>query len=388
MKEGEQSEEERKQDIEEELDLYAEAGVVSPGLLKSARWMSRALWMAMTAVVVYLLFSGWGRVSETEYEEVRDRARRSYERAEALQTEVNPLRGVDRLVQAEAERLGIEESNPIARTMKVMAEAEKARRVALLAEDPPGKAEAAIGRARALIRRLYGEIAYAEHWRRMLERAEPGAHTGDPAGAAASFLAQAGEANAADRFELLREVADMGREGVRVGAAKQLQHANAGVRSAAAITLARCADAADLARLDSAANGEKDPAARREIAFAASLLAVTSGGESVSELYEPEAWLRAGYNNDLDALEKRWQGAQGRQALELLALLGEYAGLDRRALFRQVAAQERPTPERIVAVRWLARRGDKEAAGLLKSLAEGQGALAEEAAKALKKIEG
>jgi hypothetical protein len=79
--------EQRKRELEEELETYAQAGVSSPGLLKVARWVSRGLYFAMAGLVVFLLFSGWGKISQHDFESVQQALEQQTKKLSEVRTE-------------------------------------------------------------------------------------------------------------------------------------------------------------------------------------------------------------------------------------------------------------------------------------------------------------
>lgn len=101
-----QSYEERRKAIlaraEEELEEYSRRGVVSPGALKAARWISRALWLAMTALVVILLFRQQDSVPKGLYDrtvqDLKDKVKEADRYSEQL-SEINSLVLVEAMEQ-------------------------------------------------------------------------------------------------------------------------------------------------------------------------------------------------------------------------------------------------------------------------------------------------
>ena len=61
---------ERRQELEEEAEEYASHGIVSPSLMKGARWFSRILWLAMSALVVVMIYQLNTRVPEADYKKL------------------------------------------------------------------------------------------------------------------------------------------------------------------------------------------------------------------------------------------------------------------------------------------------------------------------------
>lgn len=350
---------ERKRKLEEELDRYAQAGVASPGLLKSAKWVSRGLYMAMAAVVVFLLFSGWGKHSQQTVDELQQSRDAWKKSAEGLK----------------AERKTLEEK--LSDLVIAAAKAETARRDAEAAIQGPAAADAAMRAAHALVQRAWGEQAYARHWRELLARAEPEAH-GDPKSGAIAMLEQAETAPARQRIELLRELADFGTVGVGAAARGLVVSDRDSVKPVAALTVARLGAQEDAALLDKVARETTEPQVVRELYFAASLLWLESGRTDTPAAVDwPEYWLRfamRGYEARQEELAARYREAPESARLELLALLGECGGPEQEELMRTVASSTRPGAERILAVRWLGSR--KLAGELLKTLAQGEGPVA------------
>ncbi|MBX3473436.1 MAG: hypothetical protein KF754_03570 [Planctomycetes bacterium] len=353
----------RREDLEQELESYARAGVVSPTMLRGAKWFSRALYMAMAALVVFLMFSGWGKHSQGTVDELQSSRDAWKKRADDFKAEKNLLE----------EKVGS--------LIVDAARADAARRDAEAATRGGAAADAAQGRARLLVSRVWGEQAYNRHWREILARAEPHAH-GDPKSGAIAMIEQAVTAPANQRFELMRELADFGAEGVGAAARGLLISDNIGARPLAALALARLGRAEDLALMDKVAAQTEDPAAAREIWFAGSLLSLESDAPSPAANDVAEYWLRfalRSFESRQALLADHYRSAAESARLDLLALLCECAGPDQEDLMRSVASSDRATGERMLAVRWLAQR--RLATDLLKTLAGGTGPVAEEAKK-------
>lgn len=358
---------ERKRKLDEELDRYARAGVVSPGMLKSAKWLSRAMYMGMAALVVFLLFSGWGKHSQDTVDELQTSRDAWKKSAESLK----------------AERKTIEEK--LSELVIEAAKAEAGRRQAEDTMQGPVAADTAQNRAAGLVQRLWGEMAYARHWREALKRAEPEAHS-EPRNGAIAMMEQAVTAPATQKFELLRELADFGREAVGAAARGMLVSDSDSIKPVAAMVLARLGVAEDLALLDKVAADTPEPAVVRELYFAGSVLAldVAADKAAVADIGYAEYWLRfalRGFEARQEELAARYKTAAEPDRLELLALLCECGGPEQEELIKTVASSDRPGAERIVAIRWLAKR--KLARELLKVLSEGQGPVAQEAKKGI-----
>ncbi|MBE7493282.1 MAG: hypothetical protein HS108_16185 [Planctomycetes bacterium] len=360
--------EQRRRKLEEELDQYAQAGVVSPGLLRSAKWLSRILYMAMAALVVFLLFSGWGKVSQEDFDTaVKNR--------DAWAKKAKDLEDRTRAVEQRLSDLLLD-----------VARSESTRRETEAQIQGPRAADAAVAQARALVERAWGEQAYSRHWRELLARAEPHAH-GDAKSGAIAMIEQAATAPARRRIELLRELADFGDAGVGAAARGLLISDNQTVKAVAALVLARLGRGEDMELLDKVAAETAHPAAAREMYFAASLLALDGLGAAVPAARAvdyAEYWLRfalRSYEGGQRELAARYRAAPDWARLELLALLAECGDADQEDVMRQVASSDRPGAERIVALRWLAAR--RMAPELLRALAAEEGAVGAEAKKAL-----
>ncbi|MBP9891953.1 MAG: hypothetical protein KBG84_08595 [Planctomycetes bacterium] len=96
--------EERKQEIDEELEEYSSRGIVSPNALKAARWLSRILWLAMSALVVVMLYQLNTRVPEADYKKLEKQAGEIQAERKRLESELDVLKGQ---ISAEALRLGV-----------------------------------------------------------------------------------------------------------------------------------------------------------------------------------------------------------------------------------------------------------------------------------------
>ena len=349
----------RKEELEDELERYAQAGVVSPGLVKAARWFSRVLWMGMSALVVFLLYSGWGAVSEDKYNEAVQRAIDIKQTANETRTRLDEESGKRQVAEA---RLTLTELQ-----LEDLLEGRSA-------------AEAAERKAKMLVAHAWGELAYAEHWREKLKTADPGMHE-DPVAGAASLIRQASRAPAAQEFGLLAETAEFGREAVTQAVDQLLTVA--GLEHVAS-RLAIWLGGDDITQ---SVKAKLQEGAHVELEFAYSLL---THGAPLNDSKRAEGWigyaLRA-YDAAQDELAECYQTAPEGRRLELLALLAETSDLKNAAVFKWVATSDRPEAEKILAVRWMGTRRDTESRGLLKTLSEGKGAVAEEARQALEKLE-
>lgn len=351
----------RKEELEEELEAYAHKGIFSPSFMKSVRWFSRVLWLVLGALLVFSFWDGWGKVPLEDYAAAVKSAKEWHEKTRSAEKVIE-----DQAAEMLKERLA---------HAKAALEAEA---------DTPRQADEAQRAARNLLDRAWGEAAYARHWRGLLARAEPQGHGNEPAAVARGLMEQAADAPAAARIELLRELADLGRDITGAQARALLSAPSGRVRQVAALVLARIGLASEVATLSKAAQAETDAPTRREIWFAHAVLALETGVSSeVEKVYLAEYWLPhvlRGMDARQEALEAACREAPPDQRLELTALLCEAARPEQEQFMRSLANSERPAAERIMAVRWLAR--SKLAPELLKGLAEKGGIVGEEAKKA------
>ncbi|CAG0946924.1 hypothetical protein ANRL1_03444 [Anaerolineae bacterium] len=95
---------ERRQELEEEAEEYASRGIVSPSLLKGARWFSRILWLAMSALVVVMIYQLNTRVPEADYKKLEKQAEELQAERKRAQDELD---GLKMAIVAEAGRLGL-----------------------------------------------------------------------------------------------------------------------------------------------------------------------------------------------------------------------------------------------------------------------------------------
>lgn len=353
----------KREELEEELDRYAQVGAYSPGLLKASRWVSRFLYLAMAATLVFLLFSGWGKYSDEEMQRAVSRA--------------NEMKG---LLDAEREKVKDRElERDAARIENMLLQAEVAGY-----EAPVLLADAAQATARDLIDRAWGEQAYGAHWRERLKGAEPEAHGVDPLMAAKSLIQQSVHAPAAQRIELLRETLDFGRDAV-TQAVLELLETNDAALGVQALRVGVWLGGDVMTDRVSKMLLESD---WPEVGFAYSLLKHEAPPEAADELrFVPESWVgyaTRSYDAPLDELVKAYRAAAPDQRLGLLALLAEAAGLPDAGVFKQIATSDRAVAERIIAVRWMGARKDESSLQLLEGLSTGDTALAAEASSALK----
>ncbi|MBK9976287.1 MAG: hypothetical protein IPP14_16090 [Planctomycetes bacterium] len=379
---------ERKQELEEELEAYTQKGIVSPSLLKFARWFSRGLWFALSALLVITIYDSWGKIPRTDYDAAVKSARDWADRAKKAESALAEAAGGMVLIEAEADRRGIDTrgKGSLVVANEVIGAGRTDQERADAARNGPEGADAAARRARNLVQRAWGEIAYAQHWRQALQRAEPGAHGNDPRGAALDLISQAATAPAAQRFELLRELADFGAEAVGGAARGLLAGTDNGPKVVAAMVVARLGQAADVSLLDKVAAELPAGNAQREVYFAASVLdrdsgqqsevpATTGAGTELAE-YQLRFALR-GFNARQSLLQEAYKSADEAQRLDLMALLAETGGVMEEEMMKTVASSNRPGAERILAVRWL--KANQLAPDLLKTLSQGQGPVAQEA---------
>lgn len=347
----------RKEALEEELETYAQAGAYSPGLVKASRWVSRILYFVMAAVVVFLVFNRKDYSAE-EMERAVDRANEIKKTADEAKK---------RMDQAESER-------DIAQTKLLLLEQEMKQ-----LHEGPAAADRAQDDARKLVRRFWGERAYAQHWSQKLTTAEPEGHGVDPLTGARALITQAASAPAAQQNELLNEVSDFGRDGATQAVLELVDSKDPMV-------------AAMAWRVAGWLGGEEIRAKAADVKGPLSGLAwslVTREAPTPGR-WTPEVWvgfaIRA-YDGTLDELIQAYKDAPDERRLALLALLAESAPARDAALFKSVATSDRPDAERIIAVRWMGARKDEGSRELLKSLSEGSGAIAAEAKKALAQFE-
>lgn len=358
---------ERKRELEEELERYAQAGIASPNVVKAARWVSRGLYFLMAALVMYLLVSGWGSVSKEQHMKALKAANDAREQRDEI--------------KAQRDEFASQYLSERATSHVLRSELESMRA-------PDREASRAMHDARILVERLYGERAYAAHWRERAESAEPGAHGGEPVAAVKNLLRQAATAHSAVRFEVLRLAgADFGLAACRQAALDLLNADDADVRAVAALIYAR-AQAEDAAEVLAArAEQETDADTRREIWLA---WATRSDDAPQTDVWYPEAW--AGYcvrtfDPSLHELVSRYAGAPDERRLELLALIATTGGGQHADAMSEIAVSaSRPDAERIIAVRWFADRKEEGGLPLLERLSEGEGPLAKEAAIALQRM--
>jgi hypothetical protein len=95
---------ERKQELEEEADEYASQGIVSPNAMKAVRWFSRILWMAMSALVVVMIYQLNSRVPEADYKKLEKQAGELQAERKRAQDEIDTLKMA---IVAEAGKLGL-----------------------------------------------------------------------------------------------------------------------------------------------------------------------------------------------------------------------------------------------------------------------------------------
>lgn len=82
----------RKREIDEEIEEYSSRGIVSPTALKAARWLSRILWLAMSALVVVMIYQLNTRVPEADYNKLEKQAGELQAERKRLDTELSALK--------------------------------------------------------------------------------------------------------------------------------------------------------------------------------------------------------------------------------------------------------------------------------------------------------
>ncbi|MCA8915297.1 MAG: hypothetical protein KDB90_07785 [Planctomycetes bacterium] len=105
QKEKDEALQRRKEELEDELERYAQAGAFSPNLIKITRWVSRGLYLAMAAGFMIMLFSGWGKVSSTKYEEAVQRAIDIKKTADDTKTQLQESESNRMIAEAKAKLL-------------------------------------------------------------------------------------------------------------------------------------------------------------------------------------------------------------------------------------------------------------------------------------------
>lgn len=351
---------ERRRELEEELESYAQAGAYSPGLVKASRWVSRALYFLMAGVLAFLIFSGWGKYSESEFQNINKARLQWQEKAENEEERRRDLQ--EKWTEAQVE----------AATLRQELEGMKSGRPA---------ADRALKDAQNLVVRFWGETQYAARWLEGLDRAEPGAHGQNPVAAAAELMEQAARAPAAMEIELLREVADFGRGAVTQAVIAQLESEDeAVVKRAARVAGWLGGDEV----VDWTRNAVSEDGAPH-VGLLHSLMTRDAPPEGANR-HSAEAWVgyaMRGYDATHESLADAYRDAPEDSKLALLALLAETAQDHDDATFRAVATSSRPTSERIIAVQWLGERRPVGADELLSKLAEGSGEVAAEATRVL-----
>lgn len=354
----------RKEELEEELERYAQAGAFSPGLIKFTKWLSRLLYLGMAVAFMAMVFSGWGKVSEEKYQE-------AVQRAIDIKKTADEAKG--KLAEAEGGRLVAETR---ARLLQNELDALKTG---------PAVADRAQEKARDLVWRAWGEQAAAELWREKLAHGGGESQFPDPALAARQAFEQLGKSPAGARLSLLKEMVDFGEVLVTGAALEQVKSPQPEVRAIAAMLLGRLRTEECKAALKSAIEHEQDEHARREMLFSFGL---AWPGELENE-YEAEAWagFAATEYKQVARLTEAYKKAPEDRRLELLALVTESDRTAPLDLLPSVATSDRTLAERIMAVRGMAGVNSERPRNVLKALSEGDGVLAEEAKQALSKLE-
>lgn len=96
--------EDRKREIDEELEEYSSRGIVSPAALKAARWISRGLWLAMSVLVVMLIYQVNQSVSQTRYDDLLKQHQDLQAEFKKQEAELGEMTGP---ILAEGSRLGL-----------------------------------------------------------------------------------------------------------------------------------------------------------------------------------------------------------------------------------------------------------------------------------------
>jgi len=136
--------EQRKRELEEELEAYAQSGVSSPGLLKAARWVSRGLYFLMAGLVAFLLFSGWGKVSKQDHEA-------AVRRVSQLNTQLSETR--------------TERDEHARRALRLESEVEQVRRTVQYLESGTAEADRELIQAARLLSTDDAAVVWARDWR-------------------------------------------------------------------------------------------------------------------------------------------------------------------------------------------------------------------------------
>lgn len=87
-----------------EAEEYASHGIVSPTALKAARWLSRLLWVAMSGLVVFLLYSVNQSVPRARLDELQKQHEEGKAELKKAESQVSEMTGP---ILAEASRLGL-----------------------------------------------------------------------------------------------------------------------------------------------------------------------------------------------------------------------------------------------------------------------------------------
>lgn len=96
--------EDRKRELDEELEEYSSRGIVSPVALKAARWVSRGLWLAMSVLVVMLIYRVNQSVSQASYDELLKQHKDLQAEFKKQEAELGEMTGP---ILAEGSRLGL-----------------------------------------------------------------------------------------------------------------------------------------------------------------------------------------------------------------------------------------------------------------------------------------
>lgn len=369
----------RKEELEEELDAYARAGVVSPSLIKGARWVSRLLWVGLIAVVVVMFWQNRGRVSERDYEAAVKSAHSWKDKAAKAQEETNKIEPAWTYIELSAKAEGIvtNDSPLVVATELVKSLKKRAEKATVSASTSADHHQAW---ANELLARMRAEVAYAKHWQEYLGR---DAGSKDDA---LAMLKQASSASEARRFELVREAAEKGREPIRLAALEMLKTSDIASIRVGAMVLARLGS--DEAELRDAASRTKDS----EVMFLHAVLRFGFGGTRIEGASEhAESWLVEVANaQDGIPLELRqtWQSAKAVHKPALFAMICASAISTDVEFLGGVANSTRTMTERILAVRALGRLRAKASVPMLSKLAAKDDELGSNAKAALDRIRG
>ncbi|MDC1142755.1 hypothetical protein OAU50_06660 [Planctomycetota bacterium] len=357
---------ERKKELEDELDRYAQAGVSSPGVVKAARWVSRGMYLLMGAVVVMVLWTNRDAVPKKDFEAQKKRVT---EYSEGMK---------------KAQQQAIDAETAMNTAMQVAATKQAEANMHIDGHIAAEKAELA---TQNLVASYRGEVAYGIMWREHLAKADPTSFDGDPTENAFVLMEQASVLPAASRHEALRELHELGEEAV-TAAAKQAFNGKDRQLAMVALNVFMRLNYTNTDILDLAKGA--GPKMARYMAFVSSVVAPAAPNASNTALYHlADAWV--GYvlladDVNLSPLKDAFKSAPEEHRFELLALLAEVARTNESAFFRDIATQGRQG-EKLIAIRWMGNRLDLASEELLKTLSGGKGDIAATAKEALSRIQ-